>query len=73
MAEILLPQIAGDMPADLMALSSMRSGAVPPAAGSHRTSAHAALWVAADGARRALGVVAALESEFFPDGEAATG
>ena len=73
MAETLLPQIAGDMPADLTALSSMRSALCHPQPDDTDTSAQAALWVAADGARRALGVVAALESEFFPDGEAASG
>jgi hypothetical protein len=72
-AEALLPQIEGDMPVDLLALSSMKSALCHPQPDHTHTSAQTALWVAADGARRALGVVAALESEFFPDGEAAAG
>jgi hypothetical protein len=72
-AETLLPQIEGHMPVDLMALSSMKSALCHPQPDHTNTSARAAQWVAADGARRALAVVAALEYEFFPDGEAATG
>ena len=70
-ARALLPRIEGDMPVDLIALSSMKSAHCHPQPDHTRNSAQAAMWVASDGAQRALGVVAALESEFFPDGEAA--